>query len=222
MAITTKNTGDTPSPAVNANADILAKAVAAAAADKAGTVDNTVKVTAPQLEQLGENNNNSGITRPGVGSAGVSQNAGVGTLTQQTIDANNAAVDAGNVALDTALENLTIADLRAGALNHKELQGLMALLGVKSEPTQPKRRWDEFSHVYQFPSAPTSFHFSFSKSGKINIPEGIYGTNDPKEIEELEAAAEVGNIWRYSPDVNYQEIAPTTKIPQPVRTDAIN
>jgi hypothetical protein len=180
MAIETKNTGNTPPPAVNANAEILAKAVAAAAAD------NTVKVTADEAA------------------------------------ANVTSSEAQNSQLDAAVENLTIADLRAGALNHKELQGLMALLGVKSEPVQPKRRWGEFSHVYQFPSAPTSFHFSFSKSGKINIPEGIYGTNDPKEIEELEAAAEVGNIWRYSPDVNYQEIAPTTKIPQPVRTDAIN
>lgn len=221
MTITPSNT-KAPSPGVNANAEILAKAAAAAAADKAGTVDNTAQVSASQLAQLGENNNNSGITSPGVGSAGVSQNTGVAQLTKAEAQANQEDTSAQKLQLDAAVENLTIADLRAGALNHKELQGLMALLGVKGEPAPVKRRWDEFSHVYQFPSAPTSFHFSFSKNGKIHIPEGIYGTNDPREIEELEAAAEAGNIWRYSEEINYQEIAPTTRIPQPVRTDAIN
>lgn len=224
MAIdTTKGGGNTPTPGVNANADILKKALEAATADKAGTVNNEVKVSAQQLEQLGENNNNAGITRPGVGSAGVSENTGVAEITDQEREANAAALELNTkLAEDAAYNNLTIADLRAGAMNHKELQGLMTLLGVKSEPVRPKRRWEEFSNVYQFPSAPTSFHFSFSKKGKINIPEGIYGTNDEKEIEELEAAVEAGNIWRYSADVNYEEIAPTTKPPQPVRTDAIN
>lgn len=123
---------------------------------------------------------------------------------------------------DVISDNLTVADLRSGALNPAALQELMTLLGVQSQPAAPKRRWDEFRKVYQFPSAPTSFHFSFSDSGKINIPEGIYGTNDEREIKELDAAVRVGNIWEYSPDVNYQELAPTTKIPPPVRTDAIN
>jgi hypothetical protein len=119
-------------------------------------------------------------------------------------------------------DKLTIADLRSGALDQAGLKELMALLGVQAEKAAPKRRWDEFKKVYQFPSAPTSFHFSFSTSGKINIPEGIYGTNDEREIKELDAAVEVGNIWAYSPDINYAEFAPTTKIPAPVRTDAIN
>lgn len=166
---TTLTPSSIPSPAVNANAEILAKAAQAAAEDKAA----------------------------------------------QTASGSDS-----NMPKD--LDKLTVADLRNGAIDAEQLQSLMKLLGVKSEPAPVKRHWDEFKKVYQFPSAPTSFHFSFSKTGKVNIPEGIYGTNDANEIQELEAAVMAGNIWHYSPDINFGEIAPTTKVAAPVRTDGIN
>ena len=135
--------------------------------------------------------------------------------------ANGTATPAVNTEGAKSLDTLTIADLKNGALDKDALQGLLALLGVTAKPEAPRRAWEEFEKVYQFPSAPTSFHFSFAQN-KINIPDGIYGTNDPKEIAELEAAVNCGNIWKYSPEINFAELAPTTRIPSPVRTDAVN
>lgn len=89
-----------------------------------------------------------------------------------------------------------------------------------------QNRTENFSHIkegkrsYQFPSAPSSYHFPWLKDKTI-IPDGIYTTANEREIAELEAAVEAGNIFPYSLELSYSENPQMIPAP-PVRKDALN
>lgn len=75
------------------------------------------------------------------------------------------------------------------------IAGLQAALAAKPEGTEPKQEPVEVKtgKKYQFPSAPTSFMFPW-KSHKDIFPEGVYYTEDKKEIEYLDECVRVGCI----------------------------
>lgn len=70
---------------------------------------------------------------------------------------------------------------------------------------------------YQFPSAPNSFEFSFN-TGKTIIPDGIYTTANLREIAELDAAVECGNIWPFTGKVFASQQIP----PRPINPNETN
>ena len=217
MAIEIKNK---PAPAVNAMKEILDTAAVAAKADAES--GNNTSVSAKQLQDMAQNNNNSGVTIPVAGSAGVSPYGGVAVLSENQV-AKNIDEAEQHIALkqQAALDSLTVADLRAGALSHPELSSLLATLGIATQAPSRQSELMSAKAVYQFPSAPTTYQFPWART-KITIPDGIYGTNDEREIADLEEAVEAGNIWRYDAKENYASLAPTTQVTLPVRMNAVN
>ncbi len=71
------------------------------------------------------------------------------------------------------------------------------LVNKAATPETPGASPTAVTKSYQFPSAPNSFEFTGART-KTLIPDGIYTTSDPKEIEELDAAVECGNIWPFT------------------------
>lgn len=70
---------------------------------------------------------------------------------------------------------------------------------------------------YQFPSAPTNFVFPNGR--RVLIPDGVYYTEEPSEIAELESCVAVGNIWHHADDLPK---APQMEVPDPIDTSKVN